>query len=161
MKNYPNILDFEVAYRYLLPSPNHLAGRRSRWHAAPSPHGALSYPPKSARPWSGGNGRPPSPQGWPDVGRSSSYWPLAIRNPMWRRRSASNGPSSARGRGAFWPGASMAWPTPLVVVPRAGFPPEVAIHVGQLAGERPDTLGRSLSQGDGADLARQLSAAGM
>ena len=55
----------------------------------------------------------------------------------------------------------MAWPTPLVVVPRAGFPPEVAIHVGQLAGERPDTLGRSLSQGDGADLARQLSAAGI
>jgi hypothetical protein len=55
----------------------------------------------------------------------------------------------------------MAWPTPLVVVPRAGFPPEVAIHVVQLACERPDTLGRSLSQWDGAELARQLIAAGI
>jgi transposase len=53
----------------------------------------------------------------------------------------------------------MAWPTPLVVVPRAGFPPEVAIHVVQLACERPDTLGRSLSQWDCAELARQLIAA--
>jgi transposase len=54
----------------------------------------------------------------------------------------------------------MAWSTPLVVVPRAGFPPEVAIHVVRLACERPDTLGRSLSPWDGAELARQLIAAG-
>src|SRR5918996_6660429 len=161
MKNYPNVLDFEAAYRYLLPSPTRLAGRRSRWHAAARPHGALSSPPKSARPWSGGHGRPPSPQGWPDVGRLSSDWPLAIRHPTWRRPSASNGPSSASGRGAFGPGASMAWSTPLVVVPRAGFPPEVAIHVVRLACERPDTLGRSLSQWDCAELARQLIAAGI
>jgi hypothetical protein len=55
----------------------------------------------------------------------------------------------------------MAGPTPLVVVPRAGVPPEVAIHVVRLACERPDTLGRRLSPWDGAELARQLIAAGM
>jgi hypothetical protein len=96
---------------------------------------------------------------WPDVGSLSSCWPLAIHNPTWRRRSASSGPSFASGRGAFWPGASMAWRTPLAAVPRACFPPEVAIHVVRLACERPDTLGRSLSQWDCAELARQLMAA--
>ncbi len=55
----------------------------------------------------------------------------------------------------------MAWRTPLVVVPRAGFPPEVAIHVVRLACERPDTRGRRLSPWDGAELARQLIAAGI
>jgi transposase len=53
----------------------------------------------------------------------------------------------------------MAWRTPLAAVPRACFPPEVAIHVVRLACERPDTLGRSLSPWDGAELARQLLAA--
>jgi hypothetical protein len=32
--SYPNVLDFEGTCRYLLPSPNLLAGRRSRWPAA-------------------------------------------------------------------------------------------------------------------------------
>ena len=159
MERCPNLLDFEEAYGYLLPRPNRLAGRRSPWHAAASPHGALSSSPKSARPWTGGNGRPLLPPGWPDVGSLSSCWPLAIHNPMWRRRSGSSGPSFASGRGAFWPSASMAWRTPLAAVPRACFPPEVAIHVVRLACERPDTLGHSLSQWDCAELARQLVAA--
>jgi hypothetical protein len=55
----------------------------------------------------------------------------------------------------------MASLTPLAAVPRGVFPPAVAIHVGRLAGERPETLGRSLSQGDGRELARQLIAAGI
>jgi transposase len=42
-----------------------------------------------------------------------------------------------------------------------GFPPAVAIHVVRLACERPDRLGRSLSQWDCAELARQLIAEGM
>jgi DDE superfamily endonuclease len=41
------------------------------------------------------------------------------------------------------------------------FPPEVAIHVVHLACERPDPLGRSLSQGDCTELARQLIATGL
>jgi hypothetical protein len=53
----------------------------------------------------------------------------------------------------------MAWRMPLAAVPRAYFPPEVALHVGRLACARPDTLGRSLSPWECAELARQLIAA--
>jgi hypothetical protein len=52
-------------------------------------------------------------------------------------------------------------PTPLAAGPRAGFPPAVAIHVVRLACERPDPLGRSLSQWDCTELARQLIAEGL
>jgi transposase len=55
----------------------------------------------------------------------------------------------------------MASPMPLAAGPRAVFPPEVAIHVVRLACERPDTLGRSLSQWDCAELAHQLIAEGI
>jgi transposase len=51
--------------------------------------------------------------------------------------------------------------TPLAGVPRAFFPPAVAIHVVRLACERPETLGRSLSQWDCQELARQLIAEGV
>ena len=44
---------------------------------------------------------------------------------------------------------------------KGGFSPEVAIHVVRLACERPDPLGRSLSQWDGTELARQLIAEGI
>jgi transposase len=55
----------------------------------------------------------------------------------------------------------MAALTLLAAVPRAVFPPEVAIHVVRLACERPDRLDRSLSQWDCAELARQLVADGL
>jgi hypothetical protein len=55
----------------------------------------------------------------------------------------------------------MASPTPLAAERRAIFPPEVALHVVHLACERPDTLGRSLSQWDCEELARQLMADGI
>jgi hypothetical protein len=55
----------------------------------------------------------------------------------------------------------MVFQTPLAAGPRAVFPPEVAIHVGRLACERPDLVGRSLSQWDGLELARQLIAEGI
>jgi DDE superfamily endonuclease len=55
----------------------------------------------------------------------------------------------------------MASRTLLAEVPRAVFPPEVAIHVVRLACERPDRFGRSLSQWDCAELARQLIADGL
>jgi transposase len=44
---------------------------------------------------------------------------------------------------------------------KGGGPPEVALHVVRLACERPDPLGRSLSQWDCAELARQLIAEGI
>jgi hypothetical protein len=55
----------------------------------------------------------------------------------------------------------MASLTPLAAGPRGVFPPEVASHVVRLACERPDLLSRSLSQWDGHELARQLSAEGI
>jgi transposase len=55
----------------------------------------------------------------------------------------------------------MAFQTPLAVAPRAVFPPEVAVHVVRLACERPDLRGRSLSQWDCTELARQLIAEGV
>ena len=39
---------------------------------------------------------------------------------------------------------------------RRSFPPEVAMHLVKIACERPDKLGRSMSQWDCAELARQL-----
>ena len=50
---------------------------------------------------------------------------------------------------------------PPAVGPRAFFPPEGAIHVVRLACERPEMLGRSRSQWDCRELARQLIAAGL
>jgi transposase len=50
---------------------------------------------------------------------------------------------------------------PPAAAPRGRFPPEVAIHVVRLACERPDPLGRSLSQWDCTELARQLITAGV
>jgi transposase len=55
----------------------------------------------------------------------------------------------------------MASRTPPAAAPRAVFPPVVAIHVVRLACERPDQLGRSLSQWDCAELVRQLIAEGI
>jgi hypothetical protein len=161
MKNYPNWLDFEDACRYLWPSHNRTAGRRSFWYAAASHRGALPYPPKSTRPWTGGNGRPPWRQGWQAGGKSSCCWRLGPPNPTWLSRWGCNGPSSASGPSGFSPSAWMASLTPPAAEPRAVFPPEVAIHVVRLACERPDTLGRSLSQWDGVELAPQLIAAGI
>jgi transposase len=158
MKNYPNWLDFEDACQYLWPRHHCTAGRRALWHVAASPHYTLSYPPKSARPWNGGSGQPPLRPGWPGVGRSFSFWRRGARRPRWRRLWASNAPWCANGSSGFSPSAWMAWLTPPVAVPRALFPPEVAIHVVRLACERPDLLGRSLSQWDCAELAHQLIA---
>jgi len=84
-----------------------------------------------------------------------------MRNPTWRRPSASNARWSASGPHASLPSVWMVWRTLLAAAPRAVFPPEVAIHVVRLACERPDLLGRSLSQWDGHELARQLIAEGI
>jgi DDE superfamily endonuclease len=80
---------------------------------------------------------------------------------MWDAPWASNGRWSASGPNAFWPSAWTGSQTPLAAGPRVVFPPEVAIHVVRLACERPDPLGRSLSQWDCTELARQLIAEGL
>jgi transposase len=129
-----------------------------RWRAAANHLWSLSYPPRSGRPCNAGSGRPPWQQGWYAGDVSSYCWLSDTRNHRWRSWSAFNAPSSAGGRGAFWPSAWRGSPTPLAAAPRAFFPPEVAIYVVRLACERPDILGRSLSQWDCHELARQLIA---
>jgi transposase len=80
---------------------------------------------------------------------------------MWDAPWGSNARWSASGPNAFWPSAWTGSQTPLAAGRRAVFPPEVAIHVARLACERPDPLGRSLSQWDCTELARQLIAEGI
>jgi DDE superfamily endonuclease len=147
MKRYPNLLDYQEACRYLWPSPNHSPGRRSRWHAAGSLHGALSYPSKSGRPWNAGNGRPP--------------WPPGTPSPRGLRRLACHGPWSGSGPSGVSRSAWIVSRTPPAAGPRAVFPPAVALPVVRLAGERPDPLGRRLSPWDGAALAHPLLTAGI
>jgi hypothetical protein len=120
----------------------------------------LVWLPRRTRPWNAGNGRPPSPRGWCAAGTLSSDWRLGTRTPMWAAPSAFSGRWSARGPNACWRSAWTGSQTPLAAVPRVGFPPEVAIHVVRLACKRPESLGRSLSQGDGPELARELIAEG-
>jgi hypothetical protein len=55
----------------------------------------------------------------------------------------------------------MASLTPPAAVPRAISPPEVAIHLVRLACERPDALGRRLSQWECTELAHQLIVEGI
>ena len=161
MKDYPNWLDFESTCRYPFRYPHCRDGRRSLWHVAANRPYVLCCLPRSARPWNAGNGRPLSLRGWCAGGKLSSYWTLGPLTPMWDAPWASNGRWCARGPDGFWPSAWMASLTPPAAAPRAVFPPEVAIHVVRLACERPDLLGRSLSQWDCTELARQLIAEGI
>ena len=161
MKGYPKLLDFKSTCRYSFRCPPWLDGRRFLWHEAANHPYALCCRLRSRRLWNAGNGRPPSPRGWCAEGKLSSYWPLGTPTPMWDAPWGSSGRWSARGPNAFWRSAWTGSPTPLAAVPRVVFPPEVAIHVVRLACERPDSLGRSLSQWDCTELARQLIAEGV
>ena len=161
MKGYPKLLDLTSTCRYSFRSPPWLDGRRCLGHEAAHHPYALCCRLRSRRPWTAGNGRPRSLRGWCAEGKLSSYWPLGTPTPRWDAPWGSNGRWSARGPHAFWPSAWMDFQTPLAAAPRAVFPPEVAVHVVRLACERPDLRGRSLSQWDGTELARQLIAEGV
>jgi transposase len=63
---------------------------------------------------------------------------------------------SANGRCALSPRASTGYTTKNAPAGGRFFPPEVALYVVKVACERPDLVGRSLSQWDSAELARQL-----
>jgi transposase len=155
------LIDFQEACPYLFPCPTRTQRRRPVWHAAENHPYALSCRPPSGRPWNVGNDRPRWPQGSRDGDGLSCYWLLGTPNPPWPSWSVSSGASCANGPNAFSPNASTGLLTPLAAAPRAFFPPEVAIHLVRLACERPDTLGRSLSQWDCRELARQLVAEGI
>lgn len=103
----------------------------------------------------------PAPPAWCAGGRSFCSGLRGTRPPTWLRRWVSNARSCGNGPDGFWPSGWMASRTPLAMAPRAVVPPEVAIHVVRLACARPDLVGRSLSQGAGAELARQRIADGL
>jgi len=63
---------------------------------------------------------------------------------------------SVNGRCALLRLASTVSPTKNAPADGRFFPPVVALYVVKLACERPDVIGRSLSQWDSAELARQL-----
>jgi anti-sigma factor RsiW len=155
MKRYPNLLDGTPPCWYAFRCSTRIDGRRSRWHVAARQAYALSCLLRSVTPWNAGNGRLPSLPDWCTGGKSFSSWLLDTHTPTWPTPLASNAPSCGNGPDGFWPSGWMASLTPLAAVPRAVFLPAVAIHVVRLACERPDLLGRSLSQWDCAELARQ------
>ena len=155
------MLDDKPACWYPFRCSNRTEGRRSPWHAGANQAYALSCPLRNIKRWNAGNGRPPSVLDWCAAGKLSSSWRLGTLTPMWAAPWASSARWSASGPDDFWPSGWMAWLTLLAAVPRAVFPPAVAIHVVRLAGERPDRFGHSLSQWDCAELARRLIADGL
>jgi hypothetical protein len=64
--------------------------------------------------------------------------------------------SCGLGSTASGPRVSTAFPTAHAPVVRGSFPPEVKLHLVRLACELPDHVGRSLSQWDCTELARQV-----
>jgi DDE superfamily endonuclease len=158
MTNYAHWLDVKGPSRYLCPSANRKAGRRSRWHAAASLPDAFSCLPKRGRHWSDGNGPPPLPRAWSAGGGLSSCWPQGPPKPRWRRPLACNGRWSATGPSVVSPSVWPVLQTLLAAGPRAIFPPEGALHVVRLACERPDLMGRRLSPWACPERARQLIA---
>jgi len=79
----------------------------------------------------------------------------------WRDALVSYGAWSISGSSASSKRGRQAWQTSGVGDAKEFFPPEVAVHLVKLACERPDKLGRSLSQWDCTELARQLIADGI
>lgn len=79
---------------------------------------------------------------WPAVSRGRRAWP----------RRGSNVPASRAYEG---------WERQLARGAPRAFPPDVAVHLGKLAWERPARCGRSLSQWDCTDLARALMESGV
>jgi len=81
---------------------------------------------------------------------------MAARSPRPLGPSAGGGSSSTTGSGDSTSAVSTGSATNPAGVASLFFPPEVAIHLVKIACERPDRLGRSLSQWDCEELARQL-----
>jgi transposase len=98
---------------------------------------------------------------WPSGHASSCLWRPACRSrirPAWW---AFNGASYGLGAIASATTAYQGWQIARGPVAHRSFPPTVAVHLVKLACERPDKLGRSLSQWDCRELARQLERDGM
>jgi len=136
-------------------------GRVELWHVGGSHLWSSSSHRQSVVNWKPCNGARRSPPDSLDVYGWSSSVLLA---PHWRMWPAGLGwphAWSPSGSNATANRASVAWETKHDRgVPRS-FPPEVAVHLVKLACERPELCGRSLSQWDCHELARQLMAEGI
>jgi transposase len=86
---------------------------------------------------------------------------MESRFQKWPAESESYGALSTSGSSASSKRESPVWRTSGVVGESLFFPPQVAVHLVKLACERPDKLGRSLSQWDCTELTRQLIAEGI
>jgi len=126
------------------------------WHRVENLHWSSCLAQSNAASWKPGNGVLPSRWVWPGEPAWSSCAP---RGPPWPRW-----PGVLGWLPGWWPNGLNATDTwafqdletnPDRDAPRS-FPPTVALHVVKLACERPDTQGRSLSQWDSAELAREL-----
>lgn len=92
---------------------------------------------------------------------SSCYGLMENRSQRWRDALVSYGAWSTSGSSAFLKRESPVWRTSGDEGESLFFPPQVAVHLVKLACERPDKLGRSLSQWDCAELVRQLVSDGI
>jgi hypothetical protein len=161
MKRCPQLLDYEAASRYPFDCCPGSARRNRRWHAAANPTPRSFFHRLNERNWHTGNARPPSRRGWPRAVSSSCGVPMAWPLRRWLDAWVWGGASSAHGSSAFASSALQGYPPSLAVVASPSFPPAVAVYLVKMAGERPDKLGRSLSQGDGRELARPLEREGL
>jgi transposase len=155
------LLDVGLPWQYPLTYVNGREGRIRRWHAAANHPASSSFHQLSGLSWNTGNVPPRFRRGWPSAPRSSyggRTVSLSRRSPgAWSWGDA----LSANGFSAFFTNAWQVLPTHLAAVARPYFPPEVAVHLVKMACERPDQLGRSLSQGDCRALARPLEQQGI
>ena len=136
-------------------------GRGELWHVVGSPLWSSSSPRRSAAHWKPYNGVRQCPQasrgahGWSCCAPLAPPWRTWPARGAWRRvwsRSGSNAPANRASEASEIQRARAG--------PRA-FPPAVAVHLVKRAWERPDLGGRSLSQGDGTELARALGHSGV
>jgi len=88
----------------------------------------------------------------------SCYGLMGNPSQKWPAESESCGAWCTSGSSDSLRRESPVWRTSEVVGESLFFPPQVAVHLVKLACERPDRLGRSLSQWDCAELVRQLIA---
>lgn len=157
MKKYPNSPNTSQRLCRLIAKERKIHIRRQlTWHEVENRHWFFCYQPQSEQHVNSGRGQPRSQPDWPAEPESFCSWLPERPNqklPIWW---ASSVVLFANGPHAFSHNASKACMRPLAEVPRAFFPPHVAVHVVRLACERPDNLGRRLSQWDCQELARKL-----
>src|SRR5919106_6065093 len=146
MKRRPNLLDFGAVWRYLRIGFYCSDGRIPPWHAA-AHHHSLGYWPRLNGPnWNTGNALLRYRQGWPSAPGSSCCEQRACPSRRLADAWPWGGASFVNGSGVLLTSAFRGSPIKLDAAASRSFPPAVGVYLVKLACERPDRLGRSLSQ---------------